>query len=134
VSDELVVDASAMMAALSGQDAVAIEAGKRIAQSTCHAPHLIDVEIGSVLRKAERRGSLTSERAAATLRMSQLLVDERYTHKGWLSAAAWDLRHNVSFYDAMYAALAARLSLPMLTADARLANAPGLPCQVELIV
>ena len=46
---------------------------------------------------------------------------------------AWTLRDNVTYYDALYVALAARLGYPLLTADARLARAPGLPCAVELI-
>jgi predicted nucleic acid-binding protein len=76
---------------------------------------------------------MTTERATAALRMAKLLIDERYVHRGWLAMEAWNLRHNVSFYDATYAALAARLDLPMVTADVRLARAPGLPCRVELI-
>ena len=47
--------------------------------------------------------------------------------------AAWALRDNVTYYDALYVALAARLGYPLLTADARLARAPGLPCAVELV-
>ena len=47
--------------------------------------------------------------------------------------AAWTLRDNLTYYDALYVALAARLGYPLLTADARLARAPGLPCAVELI-
>ncbi len=49
--------------------------------------------------------------------------------RGW----RWALRDNVTYYDALYVALAARLGYPLLTADARLARAPGLPCAVELI-
>ncbi|WP_282778830.1 PIN domain-containing protein [Nocardia sp. CC201C] len=67
------------------------------------------------------------------MRMSTMLVDERYAHRGWLSVEAWKLRHTVTFYDALYAALAARLDLPLLTSDAKLSKAPGLPCRVELI-
>jgi predicted nucleic acid-binding protein len=50
-----------------------------------------------------------------------------------LAPTAWGLRHNFSYCDALYVALAARLRAPLLTADKRLANAPGLPCEVELI-
>ncbi len=49
-----------------------------------------------------------------------------------LAEAAWELRSAVTFYDALYVVLAATLDVPLLTADARLARAPGLPCQVEL--
>lgn len=45
---------------------------------------------------------------------------------------AWELRTNLSAYDALYVALAEQLNAPLLTADARLARAPGLRCVVEL--
>jgi predicted nucleic acid-binding protein len=47
--------------------------------------------------------------------------------------AAWGLRHNFSYYDALYVALATRLRAPLLTTDKRLANAPGMTCAVEVI-
>ncbi|MFF0488312.1 type II toxin-antitoxin system VapC family toxin [Nocardia sp. NPDC004068] len=133
MSDELVVDASALVIALIVESEVGIRAAERISQSTCHAPHLIDAEVGSVLRKKERQGAIKTDRGVAALRMATLLVDQRYVHHGPLAADAWELRHTISFYDALYAALAARLEVPLLTADARLAKAPGLPCRVELL-
>jgi len=60
------------------------------------------------------------------------LVVERFPH-GTLARAAWRLRHSMSYYDALYVALATRLGAPLLTMDKRLANAPGLPCSVELV-
>jgi predicted nucleic acid-binding protein len=59
-------------------------------------------------------------------------VRERHPHST-VARAAWGLRHNFSYYDALYVALAARLRAPLLTTDKRLANAPGLPCDVEVI-
>jgi predicted nucleic acid-binding protein len=50
-----------------------------------------------------------------------------------LGHAAWALRENFSFYDALYVALAQSLSVPLLTGDGRLSRAPGLPCAVELM-
>ena len=64
--------------------------------------------------------------------ISALLVTERFPH-GALARAAWRMRNNLGYYDALYVALAARLDAPLLTADKRLANAPGLPCELELI-
>jgi predicted nucleic acid-binding protein len=60
------------------------------------------------------------------------LISERYAHTAFVRPA-WGLRHDLSYYDALYVALAARLGFPLLTADKRLATAPGLPCDVELI-
>jgi predicted nucleic acid-binding protein len=67
------------------------------------------------------------------LRMLTTMIDQRYAHHGWLSEEAWKLRHTITFYDALYAALAARLDVALLTSDAELSRAPGLPCRIELI-
>ena len=77
-------------------------------------------------------GLVEPDVAAGALRALGLLVAERYPH-GPLATAAWGLRHNLTYYDALYVALAARLGHPLLTADARLARAPGLPCAVQLV-
>jgi predicted nucleic acid-binding protein len=66
------------------------------------------------------------------LRVSGALIDHRYPHAGALAQRAWTLRHTLNFYDALYVGLASYLNLPLLTADARIARAPGLPCQAEL--
>lgn len=62
-----------------------------------------------------------------------MLVDHRYPHTGPLGERAWQLRDRLSFYDALYVALAELLGVPLLTADARLSRAHGLRCQVELV-
>ncbi|KAA2258757.1 type II toxin-antitoxin system VapC family toxin [Solihabitans fulvus] len=130
---EFVVDAAAAIGALSGKDAVGIALRKRIAEATCHAPHLIDAEVGHVLRRRERRGEITEEVALTGLRALPELIDHRYPHAGRLSEHAWDLRHTITFYDGLYVALAAALKVPLLTSDVRLSNAPGLSCRVELV-
>lgn len=61
------------------------------------------------------------------------MVDHRYPHHGALGLGAWALRHNVSFYDALYVALAAHLDAVLVTADAKLAPAPAIPCRVEVL-
>lgn len=99
----------------------------------CHAPHLIDAELGNVLRKRVRQRSITPVQGNALLRAAGLIIGHGYPHVGWLAEAAWRLRDNVSFYDALYVALAARLTIPLVTGDRRLANASGLPCDIELI-
>ena len=69
----------------------------------------------------------------ALLHLSGPLVDHRHRMTGALAGAAWALRRNVSFSDALYAGLAAALAVPLLTADERLAKAPGLGCAVERV-
>ena len=81
---------------------------------------------------AQRPVRSTRTMPEAALRAVQSLVTDRYPH-GDVRRVAWALRDNLTYYDALYVALAARLGYPLLTADARLARAPGLPCAVELI-
>ena len=61
------------------------------------------------------------------------MIDVRYSHDRSLCNFAWQLRNRLSFYDALYVALAVRLDVRLTTCDRRLANAPGLPCRVELV-
>ena len=97
-----------------------------------HVPHLVDLEIAQALRSYVRRGALDAERGARALRHWRHLQAERYGHHGFLDRI-WELRHNVSAYDAVYVALAEALSTVLLTADRRLAGAPGLEGRIELI-
>jgi predicted nucleic acid-binding protein len=126
---QVVLDASVAAQALmpGGEDLLG-----RLGAMRCHAPHLVDAELGSVLRRAVAIGVLQPRTAEAALYAVDSVVQYRYPH-GIVAATAWRLRHSLTYYDALYVALAARLDYPLLTADARLAGAPGLPCAVELI-
>lgn len=130
---EYVVDASAAVSALGRKDAVGLAAHKRIAEATCHAPHLLDAEVGHVLRRGERAGEISEQTARTALLALPEMIEHRYPHTGRLAVLAWDLRGTITFYDALYVALAAVLGVPLLTADVRLSKAPGLFCQVTLI-
>ncbi|GDY31434.1 type II toxin-antitoxin system VapC family toxin [Gandjariella thermophila] len=130
---EYVVDASAVVSAVGRKDAVGIAAHKRIAEATCHAPHLLDAEVGHVLRRGERRGEISEATARAGLRALSEMIDYRYPHTGGIADKAWELRHAISFYDALYVALATVLDVPLLTGDGRLGKTPGLPCEVALV-
>lgn len=129
---DCVVDASAVVSSLA-RDERARLLRHRLAPMICDAPHLIDAEIGSALRRHERAGLLAPEEALVALRAARHLVDRRHHHTGALIELAWALRQNLTFYDALYVALAARLGVPLLTSDARLTAAPALPCAVELV-
>jgi predicted nucleic acid-binding protein len=133
VSSDFVVDASAAVSALARKDAVGIAVRSRIAGAICHAPHLVDAEVGHVLRRAERAGRLSTKTARTALAALPAVIDHRYPHTGRLAATAWELRHTITFYDGLYVALATVLDLPLLTTDQKLAKAPGLPCAVELV-
>ncbi|MHB1516740.1 MAG: type II toxin-antitoxin system VapC family toxin [Acidimicrobiales bacterium] len=127
-----VVDASALAFCLLGTSPGHRALRRRLAADTCHAPHLVDAEIGNVLRRQVLRGELPAPDAQALLLAATPLIDHRYEMTGRLGHAAWALRENLSFYDALYVALAQALSVPLLTGDGRLSRAPGLPCAVEL--
>lgn len=96
------------------------------------APELIDLETVSVLRRQMGVGALEARRATLALRDLVELPLRRAPH-GPLLARCWELRENLTVYDASYVALAELLDVALLTADARLAAAPGLRCEVELL-
>lgn len=132
MSDDCVLDASALVLALVGKTGAADSFRRRLPSLRRHAPHLVDAEVGNVLRRHELSGRISPAEAAAALAAGHALVDHRYPHVGSLSQLAWTWRADVTFYDALYAALAARLGVPLITADGRLSRAP-LPCQVEIV-
>lgn len=133
MASDYVVDASAALEALTDKTAVGAVLRTRITESICHAPHLIDAEVGDVLRRGVIRGVVTEKAARTNLGVLGDLIDYRYPHAGSIATRAWELRDTVRFYDALYVALAVTLGVPLLTADVKLSKAPGLPCVVELV-
>ena len=108
--------------------------GERLADAAevVHSPHLIDVEIANVLRRYVRNGELDERRAVQALEQWRQLDIERYPHEPFLHRV-WDLRNNVTAYDAVYVALAETLGELLVTGDRRLAGAPGLNVRVDLV-
>jgi predicted nucleic acid-binding protein len=97
------------------------------------APHLIDSEVTSVLRRLANRGALTDRQATDALNGFAQLTFARFPAH-WLLPRMWELRHNVSAYDATYVALAEMIdATTLLTTDARLADAPGIRCPVTVV-
>ena len=96
------------------------------------APHLIDAEIGSSLRRLVAGGVIEDEHAEAALRDLAGLPLRRIVHTGLLDRA-WELRHNLSFYDGLYVALAELLGAPLLTVDGRLARAAAAASRIEIL-
>lgn len=90
----------------------------------CHAPHLIDAEVGNVLRRKAALGDLDPDFARTVLRLAPRLVDQRHGHRGRLAETAWSLRENLTFYHALYVALGSALGATLVTVDARLARSP----------
>ena len=96
------------------------------------APHLVDAEVGHVLRRAVMLGELRAGIAAAALADLADMPLRRAAHIGLLERD-WSLRRNVTFYDALYIALAERLDMTLVTLDARLDGAPGLRVGIDVI-
>ena len=124
----VVIDASALVDALLINGA----ARSRLAAESLQAPELIDAELLSVLRRLVLSGTLQDGDALQALTVAHQLGLRRYASRT-LWHRAWEMRLNLSAYDALYVALAEQLQVPLLTADARLMRAPGLRCCVELI-
>jgi predicted nucleic acid-binding protein len=95
-------------------------------------PHLIDVEVGHALRRTVAARKLREDRAAAALRKLSELPLRRIVHVGLLDRA-WGLRHNLTFYDGIYVALAEALDVPLITLDRRLARAVGDASRVPVL-
>ncbi len=127
-----VVDASVLVTYLVGGEAADVRERLLSVREWWWAPHLVDAEVGHVLRRATANGELTVPRAAAALADLGGLPLRRAAHVGLLERA-WALRHNLSFYDALYVALAERLEMPLLTLDRHLAGAPRLRVDVEIL-
>lgn len=128
----LVVDASCLFEVLVGT-AHAEPIRQRLALDEDHAaPHIIDVEVFSVIRREHRLGRLDHTAADQAVQDLETWPGERFGHRP-LVARAWELRDAVRGWDAMYVALAEALDTVVLTTDARLAAADGPACQVELI-
>ena len=97
-----------------------------------HVPHLADVEVVQALRRYAKDGELDAAAAAVALEDLHALDLQRHAHEPLLDRV-WELRDNLSAYDAVYVALAEVLDARVLTCDGRLARAPGLARCVELV-
>jgi predicted nucleic acid-binding protein len=128
----VVVDASAVVEALSGASASG-ERTRELLGRPASAPHLLDLEVASALRRATRRGEVTAAEAQAAILGLAALPGLRRYGQARLLPRIWELRDNFSSYDASYVALAEALGIPLVTADRRLARAAEPFCTVLLV-
>lgn len=128
----LVVDASVLTVALADDAKDGDRVRTRLAGTTLAAPELIDLEVLSVLRRSVAAGTMPQRRAELAITDLRDLPMQRAPHTPLLPRC-WELRDNVTPYDAAYVALAEALAAPLLTTDARLMRAPGIRCAVELL-
>jgi predicted nucleic acid-binding protein len=128
----IVVDASALLEVLLNTRAAPRIADRLFAMGeTLHAPHVVDLEVAQVLRRYVAAGAVTATRGAEALTDFADLPLDRYPHQLFLERI-WQLRHNLTAYDAAYIALAEALAAPLVTRDAALARA-GHRARVELL-
>jgi len=128
----IVVDASALIEVLLRTPAAsAIENRLFARDQTLHAPHLLDIEVAQVIRRYAAKGEIDDERGRAALTDLSAFHLHRYPHD-FLLPRVWELRNNLTAYDAVYVALAEALSATLVTRDQRLAAAAGHRARVEL--
>ena len=129
----LVLDASAALAAFlgTGVNSTSIRVRIEAPGESVHAPHLLDVEMLHALRGLVLRGDISRARSEEVREDFASLRWSRYSHVAFLDRI-WELKDNLTAYDAAYVALAETLSAPLVTTDARLARASGIRAEVEV--
>jgi predicted nucleic acid-binding protein len=129
----IVVDASALVEILLRTPAApAIERRLFDTGLTLHAPQLLDIEVAHALRRYAVSSQINGERGRAALAVLADFPLNRYPHR-LLLCRIWDLRNNLTAYDAAYVALAEALDAPLITRDRRLAAAAGHHAHIELL-
>lgn len=133
IYDLVVVDASAVVLLVASSHDEGDRLATRLANAVLHAPHILPVEVDSALRRLVAERVLTeaeAEAAAARQQAGRMPIDLWAWES--LRERAWEMRSNLSTYDAGYVALAEHIGATLVTADARLARAPGVRCAIEV--
>lgn len=124
----IVLDASAALSGLLNDGT----ARRTLVEDQVHVPYLIDSEVASGLRRRVQASRITSAAGWTALDAWRRLGVTRYGTAGLLDRV-WQLRDNLSAYDAGYVALAEALDCQLVTGDARISRAPGLRCSVTVL-
>ncbi|MBB5164518.1 type II toxin-antitoxin system VapC family toxin [Mycobacterium sp. AZCC_0083] len=129
MTDRVVCDASVIVAALLDSGPDGQWAVGRLTDVDLHAPTLVHYECANVIRRLELAGTVGADQAA--LAYADLL-DLNVTLWPYevLGARIWQLRQNLTSYDAAYVALAETLSATLVTLDQRIARSPGIECAI----
>jgi predicted nucleic acid-binding protein len=123
-----VVDASVLVRALVDSGPGGEWAEAVIEAGSLHAPELARVEAANVLRRLERAKDITPAEAVAAYEDLMQLNIELFSFEPF-AERVWELRHNLTSYDAWYVAVAEALRLPLATLDERLAKTKGTTCE-----
>lgn len=127
----VVVDASALVAALVDQGPDGEWAATELTRDDLAAPHLMPVEVANILRRAVRAGTLSADVASIAhqdLTRLRVALHPYEPH----ADRVWALRDNLTAYDAWYIAVAETLDAPIITLDARVARSSGPKCHFRL--
>lgn len=128
----IVVDASVVVEVLLRSDAgAALEERLFDGNDSLHAPHMLDVEVAHALRRCALHRDIDERHGRDALADLAAMSIARYGHQPLLERI-WQLRHNLTAYDAAHLALAERLGAPLLTRDSALASVTGHHARVEL--
>lgn len=126
----IVLDTSAIVEFLVGNDPVAERVREATAGEVLAAPHAVDLECASTLRGLVQGSKLPPDEAERGLQLLGRMKIRRYGHV-LLLPRIWQLRHNMWPYDAAYVALAESLSADLVTLDGKMEKVPGLTCTVR---
>lgn len=131
MTDTTVVDASVLVAALLDESAPGTWAEEFILGSRLAGPHLVFAEAANIIRRGVLHGQVIEE-TGELVQVELLDLDIELFPFAPYAQRAWELRRNVTTYDAWYVALAESLDCPLATLDARLARATGPTCPILL--
>ncbi len=128
----IVLDASAGVALLINDVDLATPVARRLESEQVHAPEVFDLEVLQALRGLRRGGKRSLDEMAADITALESLAIDRWPHLPF-DSRIWQLRDNLTAYDAAYVALAETLDVPLVTLDAKLASAAPPSARVEVI-
>jgi predicted nucleic acid-binding protein len=131
VTRRLVCDASALVAVLLDSGPDGTWAAARLADAELYAPALLPFECANIVRRHEAAGLISAD-LAAQAHADLIGLPVELPPYEVLAARVWQLRRNLTSYDAAYVALAETLSAPLVTLDRRIQSAPGITCSVEV--
>lgn len=128
----IVADASVTLDVLLALPGSARTAEILLSEGEIHVPHVLDLEVIQALRRLSRIGELNLDRALQAISYLGDLPLTRHSHASF-RFRIWELRNNMTAYDAAYVSLAESLDAPLLTRDKKLASAPGHRARIELV-
>ena len=120
-------DASAVVTLLVDAGPDGVWAAETFASATLYAPALLPFECANIIRRHEAAGLIGSDQAAQAHSDLVDLAVELWPYEA-LAGRVWELRRNLTSYDAAYVALAEAIDVPLVTFDRRLARTPGVTC------